>query len=201
VHPTVLIHVSARHYDVDMGSENPIGADNQQRSLESRLSWLGGIIDGEGMVTAIKRSESRRNQNGFAPRISIVNTDLRMIDEAVSILEELGLAFHMQEKAGLGTWKTKYEVLMDGYKRCSKALPVLMPYLVVKRGKAERLLALCESRLSSPRNAAYTTEEIALALSVRERTRDRSETTRRAPGNGAPATREAAPLLEPSRPG
>ena len=29
--------------------------DNQQRRLESRLSWLGGIIDGESMVTTTKR--------------------------------------------------------------------------------------------------------------------------------------------------
>ena len=165
-----------------MSSDNPSGAGNQQRSLESRLSWLGGVIDGEGMITAIKRSTAGRVQNGFAPRISITNTDPVMIDEVVSILRETGLAFHLQQKDGIGTWKRKLEVIIEGFKRCSQALPVLLPYLVSKREKAERLLRLCESRIQS-NSAPYTAEQVALALSLRERSSNRSETTRRAPGS------------------
>jgi hypothetical protein len=174
-----------------MFSEKPTGADNQQRSLEHRLSWLGGVIDGEGMVTAIKRSSLTRNQYGFAPRISVVNTDLRMIDEVKAIFDEVGISYHGQEKAGKGTWKTKHEVLVEGFKRCSEALPILIPYLVAKKEKARRLLDLCESRLKSPRNAEYTAEQVELAMSLRERVLDRSETTRRAPGDNGSTRREA----------
>ena len=154
-----------------MGSDNVSGAENQQRSLESRLCWLGGIIDGEGMITAIKRSESRRKQTGFIPRISIANTNLIMINEVVAILSELKLVHYVQtwKDADHEHWKRKHEVLINGILRCSEALPILIPYLVVKRDKAEKLLMLCESRMSLRRKTSYSGEEIELALSLRER--------------------------------
>jgi hypothetical protein len=41
-HPTVLVHVTAGRYGGDVGSENPIGADNQQGSRSAALS-AGGL--------------------------------------------------------------------------------------------------------------------------------------------------------------
>lgn len=153
------------------GSDNVWGAENQQRSLESRLCWLGGIIDGEGMITAIKRSEHKRRQAGFIPRISIANTDMVMIDEVVAILTQLELVHYLQSWTDRGHehWKRKYEVIINGILRCSEALPIMIPYLVVKRSKAERLLRFCESRRSHPTRTPYSEEEIQLALSLRER--------------------------------
>lgn len=139
--------------------------DNQQRSLDARLSWLGGIIDGEGMITAIRRT----NGEGFIPRLSIVNTDLKIIQECVAIFEEMELPHYLQTKAGKGTWLTKYELLVNGMKRCDRVLPVLIPHLVAKRERAERLLALCRERLDQPSNTPWSEQHIANALAVRGR--------------------------------
>src|SRR5438105_4472359 len=120
-----------------MLTDNASSADNQQRRLELKLSWLGGIVDGEGMVTTIKRFEKNRNQNGYIPRVSIVNTDLLIIDEVVEICKELSLSYYVQSKKGKGLWKTKYEVLFNGFTRCKAILEVMIPYLVSKRQRAE----------------------------------------------------------------
>ena len=143
--------------------------DNQQRRLESRLSWLGGIIDGEGMVTTIKRVGGKYNQYGYSPRISIVNTDLVIINEVVSICDEISLPYYVQTKKGKGLWKTKYEVLFNGMRRCKIVLDVITPYLVSKKQRAISLLKFCNNRLNLPRNSSYSESDLKLAQSIRVR--------------------------------
>lgn len=150
-------------------TKNASSADNQQRRLELKLSWLGGIIDGEGMVTTIKRVGGKYNQYGYSPRISIVNTDLLIINEVISICEEISLPYYLQIKKGKGLWKTKYEVLFNGMRRCKIALEVLTPYLVSKKQRAISLLEFCNNRLNLSRNSAYSESDIKLAQSIRVR--------------------------------
>ena len=64
---------------------------NQQRRIGDRLNWLGGIIDGDGMVTITKKHQTKRdkvnnwNSNSWSPRISVVNTNMVMINEVIDI--------------------------------------------------------------------------------------------------------------------
>jgi hypothetical protein len=143
-----------------------IQGDNQQQSLDLKLSWLGGIIDGEGMVTLIKRDY--KTQNGFAPRISIVNTDLKIINEVSEICNCLNLAYYIQKKEGKGTWKTKYELLFGGIKRCNKFLPYIIPFLIAKKEKAELLKEYCNIRLSLPIRSPIGNREKEIALQIRK---------------------------------
>ena len=152
-----------------MITENVSGAGNQQRRFRLRLSWLGGIIDGEGMITAVRRKSRTRKQYGYAPRISIVNTDMAIIDEAISIFEELSLPYYLQTKPGKGTWKVKYEVIFNGIKKCQPVLKVVIPYLIAKRSKAVMLLKFCDHRLRLAQNSPYSLADIELAESVRVR--------------------------------
>ncbi len=152
-----------------ISTKNVSGAVNQQRRLELRLSWLGGIIDGEGMITTIRRFEKNRNQSGYIPRVSIVNTDLLIINEVVSICKELTLPHYVQTKKGKGLWKTKYEVLFNGIRRCKSVLEIVTPYLISKQHKAISLLEFCNNRLNLPRMSSYSEGDIKLAQSVRIR--------------------------------
>lgn len=157
---------------------------NPQRSLEARLNWLGGIIDGEGMITAIKHSGKTRKANNYLPRISIVNTDPALIREVLEILTEAHIPHYVQHKAGKGTWKDKIEVIIQGKMRCAAVLPQLIPYLVSKRSRAEALLNFCESRLRAPHKSPYTEHEWNLIDEVKSQLRSpliRPETTRQTP--------------------
>lgn len=156
---------------------------NPQRSLEDRANWLGGIIDGEGMITAIKQV-SRKGTHNYLPRISVVNTDMSIIDEVISIFKEMGLPHYVQTKAGKGTWKTKIEVIIQGQARCARTLPVLIPLIIAKRKRAVNLLGFCESRLTRGKAAPYSEHEWTLLEAVKSELRYpliRSETTRQAP--------------------
>lgn len=133
--------------------------------MDVRLAWLGGIIDGEGMITVIRRTKSARP--GYIPRISIVNTDERIIAEVSDILHQLALPHYVQTKAGKGTWKTKWEVLFNGYLRCNDALPWIIPNLIAKREKAEALYELCGRRLSHGPNVRYCDVDYELVARIR----------------------------------
>lgn len=160
---------------------------NPQRSLEVSAHWLGGIIDGEGMITAIKQV-NRSGTHNYLPRISIVNTDKVLIDEVLSILTGLNLPHYVQTKAGKGTWKTKIEVIIQGKRRCAAVLPVLIPLLVAKRKRAENLLKFCESRVERGKFAPYSEQEWKWLEAVKSELRYpliRSETTCQTPANMA----------------
>lgn len=141
--------------------------DNQQRRIEERLCWLGGIIDGDGMITAIQYKA--KNCLHYKPRINVVNTDLRMIEEVISIFEYLNVPHYVQSKKDKKNphYKIKYEVQIAGIKRSIIFLPIIIPYLIVKRNRAENLLEFCNLRLSKPHMSKYGDEEYRLINSVR----------------------------------
>ena len=143
-----------------------MSADNPQRRLDIRLGWLGGIIDGEGMITVIKRS----NGYNFCPRISIANTDKILLDEVEKIFKELNLSYHFQSKSyKVGEKeKIKFEITVNGLRRCSKVLPLIIPFLISKKERAEKLLLWCEYRLSKKSRERYTEKDKEI-LSIRQR--------------------------------
>src|SRR3989338_5086286 len=108
-----------------------MSADNQQRRLSRRLGWLGGVIDGEGMITVVKRSKG----NSYYPRISIANSDITLINEVISIFEELKMPYYLQSKQYDvdGKNRIKYEILVNGLTRCCEVLPVILPFLISKK--------------------------------------------------------------------
>jgi len=152
--------------------------ENQQRSLDNRLHWLGGIIDGEGMITLIKRVG--KNQDGYTPRISIVNTDISIINEASLIFKKMSLPHFIQEREGTGSWKKKYEIIIGGIQRCRRVIPHIIPVLIAKKNKAILLSEYCESRMSGKFRSPITTRqhEIAKIIRVGHTTGPQSNTPR-----------------------
>ena len=63
--------------------------DNPQATLRTLttedLSWLGGVIDGEGCVSLYRRI--RGKAVNFTPEINISNSDPFFIEEVAKILE------------------------------------------------------------------------------------------------------------------
>ena len=143
-----------------------MGADNQQRRLDIKLGWLGGIIDGEGMITVIKRTDGY----SFIPRISIANSDKKIIEEVEEILRNLDLPYYLQSKKyEVGNKiRVKFEILINGLKRCSQVLPHIIPFLVSKKEKAIKLLAWCEYRLSKNSREKYTKKDDEILI-IRQR--------------------------------
>jgi hypothetical protein len=143
---------------------------DQQRKMESRLAWLGGFWDGEGSVTMAYRQPKKRGQRAFlTPQVSVVNTDLVPLNEVAPIFNEAGIAYWRSMSSDKGAnCKPLHRLLVGGIKRCARVLPLLLPHLIAKRGRAEQLLRFCQSRLERPGRAPYTLEELVIAVRVRE---------------------------------
>lgn len=127
--------------------EKSIIAGNPQASL-CGLSWLGGIVDGEGCLTVDKRGGKARKQQCVAPVVVIVNTDAVLTDKVQEILGKHNIPFYVRVHPARKTWKPKIEVILSGLRRVLRFLDVIQPYLVSKAHKAALLRSFCESRLA-----------------------------------------------------
>lgn len=146
--------------------------DNQQRRMEERLMWLGGILDGEGCVTAM--AGHTKTGHGFAykhrryvPLIGLVNTDYKIIVMATAILKEANVPYWMNEKARTSavrpTWKPKWEVMITGMKRCRKAIEILRPYIFGEKAvKMDAMKLWIDRRLSTEQKKEYDGEDYRL---------------------------------------
>jgi hypothetical protein len=147
---------------------------NQVRSMEVRLGWLGGIYDGEGSFSVTSNPASKRQRNPFGqlqPKVTIWNTDQNIINEIMSIFDDLRIPYHVfTQKPRLNNINKKvaFRVEIHGLKRMVKILPIITPYLVGKQAKASAVYNFCASRLSRPSHAPYNDEEIAFANSARD---------------------------------
>jgi len=149
--------------------QTSLQGDYQQRRIEDRLNWLGGIIDGEGTVTVIKRVDKRWKQNCWQPRISIANTNLQIIEEIIDILKINRIPYYLQSKKNPNPiWKKRYDVVICGIRRCNNAIPKLLRFLVAKKEKMQYLLEWCAYRLSVPYNSTYNQNDLRLLNLIRE---------------------------------
>lgn len=122
--------------------------DNQQRSLDQRLYWLGGIFDGEGSFSLIALRRKGKLYS-FRPQLSVCNTDMRIMDEVESLFKELTLPYHIvKNEARKDSQRPVTELTTRGLKRCFRALPHIIPYLIAKQERAEALFDFCLSRLT-----------------------------------------------------
>jgi len=102
----------------------------------AKLAYLAGIIDGEGTIDFIKNKTRRRRE--VAPRLKVVNTDFGLI----KWLAELGGRFYRYERKDR-RHKPSYEWFISGVQNIQPLLQAILPYLVIKRRNAERVLEFC----------------------------------------------------------
>ena len=164
---------------------------NQQRSLELRLAWFGGILDGEGTISfASKYSpSSRQTYYHFRPYISLTNSSQVMMDEVMKLLDEIGCAYHVRSVNNPAhrdvNWKVCTQINIEGMKRLQRVLPIIRPYLICKGEQADVLLQYIESRFAGNRKHHVNDDQLALVLKVKQLNHrgvlNRPETVRRTP--------------------
>jgi len=121
-----------------------MNADNQQARL-CELSWLGGIIDGEGCVTVRKSTTGPYG----GPLVSISNTDKLIISKVVYLFNKHHIAYHVRHIAAKAPRKAKKEISVSGFKRVPRLLALIEPYLISKQQRAILLRTFCTSRLKA----------------------------------------------------
>lgn len=160
---------------------------NQQ---ERSLSWLGGIVDGEGTIS-VQVYTYPDGRVRLTPYACIVNSDEGILSESKRILTEMGAFWRLCGHSG--TNKDCHLIRMDGEKPMMAFLPAIRPYLrsTQKANAADVVLKYLESRkrnylrrdaLGRVMRSGYTRAEIELISSIRTKpTAKSSEAICRAP--------------------
>lgn len=118
------------------------------KTLEHRLAWLAGIIDGEGCMYAALASESRVRRDGTRGKymrvaVVITNTDLAMIEEVISIGAVLGVRFNLEKpKVYRPQHKQRWAARVAGARQATVLLNAVLPFLVTKRERARIVIRL-----------------------------------------------------------
>lgn len=163
--------------------------DNQQQTVtDGEIGWLAGIIDGEGSITMlINRRADRTQVLRITPRITITNTDQAIIDKVISILTNLGIAKYVQitKPNNVGLVKTSSKdityISVDGFRRLTRFIPVIQPYLVGdKKKRSEVMFEFINRRVSMAKNLKlggnyhYDEEDVSLILKFLRLTRSKN---------------------------
>lgn len=107
---------------------------------EAELGYFAGIIDGEGSINVV-RTGSATGIRGYrySVRITVVNTDRRLIDWLYAALRERG---SVSKRPGPKTNHKDSYVLNLRDQVASPVLQALLPHLRLKREQAELALEL-----------------------------------------------------------
>jgi hypothetical protein len=146
--------------------------DNQQAKIED-IAWMAGFIDGDGSLCMTRTNAGKFKADGapvggFVPRLTICNTDWSTLDELKAIADSLSLPYHVYEdmtyykKPHKSTHNPRWHWSVQGMKRMSRWLPVLIPYLKTKRRQAELLLEYSVSRAAKMKNSPLSERELEI---------------------------------------
>jgi hypothetical protein len=118
-------------------SENAGDRDNQQE----RLVRLGALIEAEGHITiGISSAGSTRYYMSMYPTIGFTNTNVNLVYEVASILDDNGIKFVLRPSKGRGAGtKRRYDIDIHGHDRVTKTIDLLYGYIKTKREQANIL--------------------------------------------------------------
>jgi len=116
-----------------------LNKDNQQERL---LGWFSGIIEGEGTISIQKVNGKRLV---LTPYICIVNTDVRLINRCIELLNIYDIKSHTYLRDS-GVNKPVYQIRIDGMKAVAKLLELVKPILVGKQDQAQLVLDYIKQR-------------------------------------------------------
>lgn len=138
--------------------------DNQQVRLLFNISWLVGLFEGEGCVGICNNYSN--NYRVHTPRISITNSDPKIINACVHILKSLNLAFHIGKKTRQKEQRVCWNVTIMGHKRVKRFLELVIPFMLgEKKKQAEIILEFTNSRINNISNSnkkAYIEKELEM---------------------------------------
>lgn len=118
--------------------------DNPQPTTEE-LTWLACALDSEGSVGLMHRSDPNRKK--FDCFFEICNTDAAYIVKCIEILDKLGCTYYIGQAWRPKATKYLFEIRIQALHTLAKVLHQLIPYLIVKKAKAQLVLKFVLLRL------------------------------------------------------
>lgn len=130
---------------------------------ELEAAYLAGIIDGEGKLTLVhRRRNEERGWENIEPHLSISNTDPNLMQYLSQLL---GVPFHAAREKRNRKWKQSLIISISAFAELEALLSRIISYLIVKRRRAEIMLALVRRRLA---RMPYTDEDRQMVREFRQ---------------------------------
>jgi hypothetical protein len=123
------------------------------------LSYLAGIIDGEGCFGLYRTFNKAKDQEMIRAFITVVNTNLAIIEKVMRILKSLDIEFgviHIKPRNGV--CKQSYQIVIRKRNAINRFISLISPFMASKKQQGEILVKFC----SRPKNSHYTSEEFSL---------------------------------------
>ena len=111
----------------------------KQNMTEPEKAWLACALDTDGHISITHLYGKLHN-----PIVGVSNTNKELVEKAASLIG-------VNVKNGRGTIKPMYVAVSQGRWACSIILPQVLPYLIIKRENAERVLEWVKSNFPEPR--------------------------------------------------
>jgi hypothetical protein len=122
---------------------------------EFEKGYLAGLLEGEGCLVMSGKKDKTNKYTTYQARIQISNSNTDLLNRINEIY--FGSINCSNKKDGIFNW-----IIYDQHKIVN-FLEQLLPYLIVKKDRAEKMLEFCKSRLNSKWNrASYTLEELEI---------------------------------------
>ena len=123
---------------------------------EKDLAYFAGLFDGEGNITA-----SIDEHGAVRVEVSVVNTDALLL-ECLRFFTH----YRFRENMGLHRETPTHVLYTHNFKDTYSLLRAILPYLKLKKTRAELMIRLCESRMEHFRKP-LTVEERNLVAKIR----------------------------------
>lgn len=129
--------------------------DNQQERFEKRMSWLAGIIEGEGWITLMRRLVHQKNKKKticFTPNIGMTNCDKFIVNEVKNLFDSLNLHYRFQTRIGkIGSdgilRKTRFEISIASMRDIKTLANRILPYMIgEKKNRVHKLFEYFDVR-------------------------------------------------------
>ena len=121
--------------------------------LPEVLSYVAGIIDGEGSIV-IQRKKKETKNGRIRFRIEIYNSNKEMLDWIAKKFRDGKVKeknpLHISRR-GYGTKAQMYFWIVNKQEAVYKILVAILPYLIIKKSKAGKAIAFIEERVTNPR--------------------------------------------------
>jgi hypothetical protein len=127
---------------------------------DAEKGYFAGFIDGEGSLCFSMNSES-----GLVPKISIANSNK---DVLLWARQKIGGSIGRMAPRAWRHQAETYQLIIASKRKVFPLLEAILPYLKIKRDRAELMIEWCKSRLARPNynRSPFTKREIDIVREV-----------------------------------
>lgn len=147
------------------------GVDPSFVCSDTDLAYIAGLLDGEGSCGFHGFTKNHTP----SPIVSICNTYLGAIQ---FVQDKVQIGYIRPDKRRIENRKQGYTWAIASYEPVLLFLKAVMPYLIIKRWKAELMVRYCGSRIDQLKNSyswqapPHTDEQVALLVQMTGKSKD-----------------------------